>query len=203
MAVNILLLLIGMLVPDQHEADFLNLYVFFGKIACGKSFLAEKWAGHNDCPYLNSDVIRKELVGIKSNSRQKEALNAGIYSPEHSRKTYDELLRRAKDVIAVGQDCAIDASFMSPAERQRVVGLFSKSSIIWFILCECSEDVVKQRLQIRSLDENAVSDGRWEIYKQQTERFKAPDDIDPRYLIRIDTNKDIGLLVTELGSYIN
>ena len=92
---------------------------------------------------------------------------------------------------------------MSPEERQRVVALFSKRSIVWFILCECSEDVVKQRLQLRSLDENAVSDGRWEIYKQQTERFKAPNDIEPRYLIKIDTNKDIGLLVTELESYIN
>lgn len=196
-------MLIGMLVPDKHQANIVNLYVFFGKIACGKSFLAAKWAEHNGCTYFNSDIIRKELVGVKPNSRQSEPLNSGIYSPEYSRKTYDELLRRAKDVTVGGQDCAIDASFMSQEERQRVVALFSKSSVVWFILCECSEDVVKQRLQLRSLDENAVSDGRWEIYKQQTETFKAPNDIQPRYLIKIDTNKDIGLLVTELESYIN
>ena len=192
-----------MLVPDRHEAEIVNLYVFFGKIACGKSFLAERWATHAGCSYFNSDVIRKELVGVKPNSRQADALNAGIYSPDHTRKTYDELLRRAKNVVDGGQECVVDASFMAPEERQLVVTLFSEKSYVWFILCDCDEEVVKQRLDIRYFDENTVSDGDWEIYKQQTKRFKTPDDIDPRYLIKIDTNKDIGLLITELESYIN
>lgn len=203
MPANILSLLIGMLVLDKQEADIVNLYVFFGKIACGKSFLAARWAEHVGCPYFNSDVIRKELVGVKPNSRQNEAINAGIYSPEHSRKTYAELLRRAKNVMDGGQACAIDASFMSSEERRRVSMLLSENANVWFILCDCDEDVVKQRLQTRSLDEDAVSDGRWEIYKQQTKEFITPDDIEPCNLIMIDTNKDIGLLVTELESYIN
>jgi len=40
-------------------------YVFFGMVATGKSYLAKAWAERLGGLYLNSDVVRKELAGLK------------------------------------------------------------------------------------------------------------------------------------------
>ena len=47
---------------------------------------------------------------------------------------------------------------------------------------------MKERIAIRAQDPNAVSDGRWEIYLKQKERFKHPDELDSSELITINTD---------------
>ena len=77
-----------------------EVWVFFGLIASGKSYLAEAWADRHGFAHYNSDQIRKELAGASSVSGRGEAPNQGIYTPEFSRRTYDELLQRAGVALA-------------------------------------------------------------------------------------------------------
>ena len=73
------------------------LLVFFGMIATGKSSLAAAFARKWGCSYYNSDIVRKELAGLAPDSRQITGVDAGIYTREFSRRTYDTLLSRAQN----------------------------------------------------------------------------------------------------------
>ena len=78
------------------------IYIFFGLIASGKSFLAERFAAERGLPYFNSDRVRKELAGIAATDRRPAGMGEGIYTPELSAKTYQALLDRAEEALQQG-----------------------------------------------------------------------------------------------------
>lgn len=178
------------------------LIVFFGMIATGKSYLASAWAKQFDCPYYNSDRVRKELAGITPETSQQEDVGKGIYTPEFSRRTYDALLDHADTHFSVNtQGCVVlDGSYQSWAERDLVRKRFAAQVRIVFVHCSCSERVVKERLAIRADDPDAVSDGNWKIYQEQKERFQALTDEEQAVLI--DTNASLDELIVEVNEKI-
>ncbi len=177
------------------------LYIFFGLVASGKSTLAGAFAERHHYPYYNTDRVRKELAGIVATSRRAEPLGRGIYSREFTEKTYTELLSRArKDLEAGAVAVVLDGSYSRRGDRDRVRELGRELGIEpIFILCFCSEEETRRRLDRRARDPNAVSDGRWEIYVSQVERFEPPDELAPSSLIRLDTEQEPDALLTELG----
>ncbi len=180
-----------------------KLTVFFGLIASGKSTLAEAWALETGARYVNSDRVRKELAGLAANAPQKASFAAGIYSPEFSRKTYDVLLSRAEAELGDKHAVVLDGSYQSRAERARVCDLARRQGArLLFVLCRCPEVVMKERMDRRAQDPNAVSDGRWEIYLQQKERFEAPEELEPSELITIDTEAPVSTLLDRLRAQV-
>lgn len=177
-----------------------RLYVFFGMIATGKSYLASEWAGRKKCLYLNSDIVRKELAGLPKVRKAPAALDDGIYAHAFTQFTYDELLHRAEMALAgYGSGCVVlDASYQDSKERNRILRVFNGRCRLLFIYCTCSDGTVKNRLEQRALDPMAVSDGRWEIYLRQKERFDSPNEIPVQQLIRLDTEKSLEELITEM-----
>lgn len=178
------------------------VFVFFGLSGSGKSYLGRKWAELNGLHYSNSDEVRKDLVGLQSQSRQWVDYNAGIYSPEFTRKTYDALIDLARFEVQAGKDCVIDATYTSAAERDLVVEQLALLADIVFVLCRCSEEVVKKRFDIRASDPEAASDGRWIIYREQKKRFVAPEKIRDSKLIVIDTDENIDVLLDQLAAAV-
>jgi hypothetical protein len=176
-----------------------EVWVFFGLIASGKSYLAEAWAVRHGFAHLNSDRIRKELAGPAALSGRGAPPNQGIYTPEFSRRTYDELLQRAAAPLAAGQSVLLDASYQSRAERDLVrnwaAGL---SAQVYFVQCICPEEEVKRRLGLRAADPDAASDGRWEILQVQKSRFECPDELAGAQLVTLTTDRPVGVLMAEL-----
>ena len=175
------------------------LIVFFGMIATGKSYLASAWAKQFGVPYYNSDRVRKELAGITPETGQQEEVGRGIYTPEFSRRTYDTLLDRADEHFrADKQNCVVlDGSYQSLEERDLVRKRFAGQVQIVFVHCSCRERVVRERLAIRADDPDAVSDGNWEIYLAQKERFHALTE--GGQAIVIDTDAPLDALVAEVN----
>ena len=175
------------------------LLIFFGMIATGKSYLASAWAKQFALPYYNSDRVRKELAGLRPESDQKEEVDKGIYTPEFSRRTYDALIDNARHCFAQQKKgCVVlDGSYQALAERNLVREQLQGMVEIVFVHCTCSEQVVRQRLEIRANDPNAVSDGNWEIYKAQKKRFEGlTGDEDA---ITIDTDAPLKHLVAQVN----
>ena len=170
-----------------------RVYIFFGMIATGKSSLARIWATQQGCLYLNSDVVRKELAGVKREIRIPADPDDGIYAPEFTRQTYDELLRRSEMALANDAGCCIvlDASYQFVEERMRLNRFFDGRYRLLFIYCTCSEVTVKKRLALRAHDQNAVSDGRWEIYLRQKQRFNLPNELPEGQLIWMNTERSL------------
>lgn len=174
------------------------LFVFFGLIASGKSTLGQAFAEKNAMRYYNSDVVRKELAGkLAADGRQAE-FDQGIYTKTFTEKTYSELLKQAEKDLGNGISVILDASYQDPDERLRVRKLAEKMALpLYFVLCLCPEDEMKRRMEIRARDPKAVSDGRWEIYLKQKERYRPPAELPPGSLITIDTTDAVeNLLVT-------
>lgn len=180
-----------------------RIFVFFGLIATGKSTLAEAWARKIDCVWLNSDRVRKEIAGLLPRTARQERVDQGIYSTEFTRRTYDALLDRGAGEIRAGHSVVLDASFQSISERQRVRDLACRLGVkAYFILCVCPESEMKRRMAERARDPLAVSDGRWEIYLSQKERFAAPTELATAELITINTEQPLSELLPLLNKSI-
>ena len=176
------------------------LYVFFGMIATGKSTISQAWAWHKQVRCYNSDWVRKELAGINPTESQRETVDAGIYTREFSQKTYRTLHERAEARLQQGDSVILDASYQYALDRQNVRDLAKRlNSQVYFILCQCPEDVMKQRMDLREKDPSAVSDGRWEIYMKQKKRFEPPGELLTSELITIDTQTPLEELLDELA----
>jgi uncharacterized protein len=179
------------------------LLVFFGMIATGKSYLASAWAQQFKLPYYNSDRVRKELAGISAVRDQQEEVNRGIYTPEFSRRTYETLIEKAKTHFTDNNSACVvlDGSYQSFAERDLLRKEFAKQTCVIFVHCSCSEQVVKERLAIRAIDPNAVSDGNWKIYKAQKKSFQELSAGEKA--IAIDTDASIKDLVAQINAQLS
>jgi hypothetical protein len=176
-----------------------NIWVFFGLIATGKSTLAAAWAARHGMAHFNSDRLRKELTGLAPPGRPEESLDQGIYSEEFTRRTYDALLARAERQCLANRAVVLDASYQRRSERDRVRALAARLGVdVFFILCNCAEAEIMRRLEIRSRDRGAVSDGRPEIYLAQKERFESPWELDETRLVKLSTDQDLNYLLDEL-----
>lgn len=177
--------------------------MFFGLIATGKSTLAAKWAAKHGMAYFNSDRIRKDLAGLDVIAGRQESLDRGIYSREFTRRTYDALLAKAEEECARGRSVALDASYQSRDERDRLRAVAGRLQVdVLFIRCHCPEDEIMRRLAIRDRDPEAVSDGRAAIYLIQKERFEDPEELAGHQLVNLSTVGDPDDLPVKLDNIL-
>ncbi|MEO0067707.1 MAG: AAA family ATPase [candidate division WOR-3 bacterium] len=165
------------------------LLVVFGLPGVGKSFLAQRIAQRTLAMHLLSDSIRKQICGVGFSERRSFEFGRGIYAPEVTERTYDEMFRRAEVFLRAGQSVILDATFLSRERRGRCQDLAKKLKVKpLFVLVECPERVVVQRLKRRA-DAKGFSDADIEVYRRMKEEFKPPE---PNgNLIRVDTSQPI------------
>ena len=75
------------------------IIIVTGLIGTGKTTLAEAAGKGLGCEVLSSDVIRKQLANVPLTERHYDKFDGGIYSPEFTQKTYDELFSRARILL--------------------------------------------------------------------------------------------------------
>ena len=149
-----------------------HLVVIFGLIGTGKTSLAKELAKQTGWPLLSSDEIRKTLQGIAPTTRKWEPFEKGIYTKGMSRKTYLKMRTEAKRLLEQGQSVILDGSYKRQSERLTLMDLAEKTGArIQFFECRAPLKIIRQRLEQRSLELKAVSDGRWEIFKYQRQDF--------------------------------
>jgi predicted kinase len=177
-----------------------RIYVFFGMVASGKSTLARSFADRHGMPYYNTDRVRKELAGLAPTSRRPDGINQGIYTKEFTRRTYQAMLEMAaKDLGEGRRGVVLDGSYHHRQERDRVRRMASGLGVDGvFIQCVCGDEEVKRRLEKRSFDPESVSDGRWEIYRNQKMTFEPPNELSPAELVVLHTDKEVAALLQDL-----
>lgn len=167
-----------------------RLIVVMGLPGVGKSYFAERLANRINAHHLRTDFIRKELAGISLEEFKGTGFEKGIYSTQMSKKTYNELFRRAEEYLLKGKTCILDATFQKSNGRNRAVDLAKRLDIEpLFIHCVCPEKIVLKRMEKRS-KEISASDATPKIYYKMREVFRPPSRRLPN-LIRVDTSGDI------------
>ncbi len=178
------------------------IVVIFGLMGTGKTTLAKALAQATGWPVVHSDAVRKRLAGLEPTIPVLEEFGQGIYSESFSRRTYAEMLRQARQHLRKAPAVILDGSYKRAAERERL----RQAAREWgakalFVYCECSREIVRERLTRRRANAAAISDGRLELLDIQAEDFDPPDDKD-RPLLRLDTGKDLYEVQAEVRDFL-
>jgi aminoglycoside phosphotransferase family enzyme/predicted kinase len=160
-----------------------RLLVTSGVVGSGKSTVARAAAGRLGAIVVRTDAVRKRLAGLAPTERGA----AEIYTPAMSRRTYDECLRLAAEMLAAGWPVIVDGTFSTAAERARARALASRSGVpMTTIWCDAPDAVLADRLWRRAADPGEVSDAGPELLTGHRERYEDPAS-EPD-AIRVDTS---------------
>jgi len=133
------------------RAGAATLVLIGGLPGTGKSTLAGILAGRLGCTVLSSDRIRKELAGLPPLQHAAAPYGAGIYTPFFTERTYQELLHRAAQLLAVGELVIADASWMSAAHRAAAAALAGQASAdLIQIQCTAPPALAARRVSTRA-----------------------------------------------------
>lgn len=149
------------------------LVITTGLTGSGKSFVADRLGKRLGIAPLRSDVLRKEIHGLGTTEHRLDKFGEGIYTPKATEQTYRLLLEKARRAVERGESVILDASFMRFQDRMDA-GKTARRAGARFRIIECiaPHEVLRQRLEARMADPREPSDGRWEIFQEQRERFE-------------------------------
>ena len=100
---------------------------------------------------LNSDRIRKELVGIPAEQKSPAPYEAGIYGRSWTERTYKELLRRAAELLSHGESVIADASWISADRRAAAAAIADGAAAnIVQLHCTAPAEVTARRMSSRT-----------------------------------------------------
>ncbi len=174
------------------------LVLMSGVTGSGKSTIASALAPLLAGRIISSDVVRKELAGISPVEHRYIPYGSGIYSPERTRQTYQEMLRRAEPVLQGGGCAILDAAFLRGEERIRArdVALRHGSRAV-VVECVAPFEVTLRRLAERQAGVS-VSDGRAEILERQLPDVEAVAEFAEEDHLRINVSRPLGDILEEI-----
>jgi uncharacterized protein len=163
------------------------LFVTVGLTGTGKTTVSNALARRLGLTVLSSDIIRKQLAGVPLTERHHSEPDTGLYTAEMSQKTYARLFAEAEALLKSGQPVVLDATFIKSADRQKALDLAHRTGAdVRIVESRLDEAHVKERLEQRARG-NSISDGRWEIYEPQKNKFEPISEVEPRQHFVVDT----------------
>lgn len=144
------------------------MLVMSGLSGSGKSSVARRLGAAYNAKVILSDIVRKTLAGVSLTGQRPEGFGGGIYTPEMTRRTYDEMFRQAKEEISAGRNVVVDAAFLRKEERIQARKIAEDMSADFYMIeCVCSDDEVRRRLDRRVRSGSSPSDATFETYLMQ------------------------------------
>lgn len=164
------------------------LVVVYGLMGSGKTsiatFLRESLGWH----LLSTDGVRKQIAGVGEDTRVWVPYGEGLYSSEMNRRTYDEVCRRAENLLRAGFPVAVDGAFKRQSERRPVIELARRADArLLFLEAVCEPQVQRRRLAARQRYDTR-SDGRVELMEIQRRDFEPPGDDDAERFAQVATD---------------
>lgn len=172
------------------------LLVVRGLSGTGKSTVAASMSEALGCDCLQTDVIRREIFGLASNSGD---FNSGRYTKENRTRVYDELFRRAREYLSQGTSVILDGSFLAAEQRRQALQIAAESQAIGVLIhCVCPSELAQQRVCDRRRSRESVSDIRPEMLDRQRLADEADEASWPVW--EINTSQS---LASSLSSFYN
>jgi hypothetical protein len=149
------------------------LLVVCGLSGTGKSTVSEQLARTGYGRALSTDRIRKELHGAAPAERRTAPFEAGIYSPDATRRTYTALADRAETLLRSGHSVIADGTCSQAWQRELLISAAQRAGALRFFLeLTASPLRTRQRLELRERDPSTESDASWSIHLSQRARWE-------------------------------
>jgi hypothetical protein len=173
--------------------------VCMGRVASGKSTLAAALSHELGWRMISSDTLRKTLAGVPLHIRGDAASRAKLYAPEMTERTYDTMIRQAREIMDGGHGVILDATFSKRAFRDRLRTTLGNANMKW-IVAETDETTARQRLRQREAGHDVVSDARLGDHQMLDAAFEAPDELPPDASIHLSTAGNPAKVIQQLLS---
>lgn len=174
------------------------LLITHGFSGSGKSTLTKEVVKQLNGIRIRSDVERKRLYGFaptaktnpKANNRQE--LDAGIYTPEATTKTYAELTRLANLVLRACYPVTLDATNLKLAQRQQLIEVAQNLGLASLIISMgASEATLRRRIAKRlatAAENKEASEANLEVLEQQLANHDPLTEEELAYTVKVDTD---------------
>ncbi len=161
-----------------------GLVVVAGLSASGKSRLASLLSTRSGLRHLNSDAVRKRLVGVGPGARA----SAAAYGESFNRRTYEELGRLAQRELQCTGGVLVDATFRRAADRSAFLAALGGLPAGSVVECRAPLSVRLERARRRLGDTAAVSDADADVVRLQADDGGLADDVpaDRHVVLRTD-----------------
>jgi aminoglycoside phosphotransferase family enzyme/predicted kinase len=159
-----------------------------GLSGSGKSIIAQALAEKTGAIRLRSDVERKRMGGLAPLDHSGSTLQAGIYTADLTRATYQRLLDLARGVANAGHAAIIDATFLKQWQRD----LFRQEALarripFGIVNVTAPEAVLRARIAARRDARGDASEADRAVLTQQLAQNDAMTAEDAALAVRIDT----------------
>jgi len=163
------------LAEHYTQLDQPALILMHGFSGSGKTVISGKLAPKLNAIRIRSDVERKRLNGLSTDSNASAAISAGIYSQEMTELTYGHLADLAKKLLSSGFTVIIDATFLKQDQRTR----FSHLADNWLILdITANESDLRNNIEQRKQEADA-SDADLKVLAHQLESHEPITEGEP------------------------
>ncbi|TNE91559.1 MAG: hypothetical protein EP330_04965 [Deltaproteobacteria bacterium] len=138
----------------------------------GKTTVSRMIATHLTAEHVRSDVVRKQLAGLDPLDDAADAPDQGLYTPEHTERTYAEVLRLARRALTDGRPVVVDATWSTEARRAPLTALATELGVPFdLVVCTLDEAVCARRMAARHGD---ASDADFAIHALAAQRWEKP-----------------------------
>ncbi len=169
-----------------------------GRIASGKSTLAQALGEELGWTVYSSDYLRKKMAGFPLYERSSAGARKRLYSEKMTERTYDRLLAAAAEQLKRGNSVILDATFARRKQRELLVERCGKCGVTWRILeAQAGSAAVKKRLRTREARPNEVSDARLEDYAALTRLYEPPRELPAARCVKVGTTRRLDQTVTK------
>lgn len=161
-----------------------------GRIASGKSTVAQQLANELGWPVFSSDELRKTLVGVPLTIRTTPELRAKVYSNRTTEQTYEQLLEKGLAALAAHNGVVLDATFSSREKRDVLREKCVKAGLrLQVIELEANLEEIVKRLKAREESTAEISDARLENLEKLSAAYEPPTELGE--LIKVSTSNGV------------
>jgi aminoglycoside phosphotransferase family enzyme/predicted kinase len=173
-----------------------RLLLMHGYSGSGKSWLAERLAAVLPAIRVRSDVERKRLVGLAAHAATGSGIGAGLYASGMTERTYAELERIVRDLLATGEQVIVDAAFLLRGQRAPFLRLAAELGAPCAILdCTAQRNVLEARIRERRRDASEADIAVLAHQERTGEPLRADE---PAVVVRTDEEVPIAALVQRI-----
>lgn len=182
------------------------LLINHGLSGSGKSYISGKILEKFAAIRIRSDIERKRLFQASQNENAHDAIDAGIYTADATRQTYQQLVKIAKILLTAGYPVIVDAANLKQQQRQLFTDL-AKSLQIPFMIIDyhASEVTLRQRIKKRAQQQDDVSDATLAVLEQQLKERELLIGAEQPFVIQIasDAAIEIDAIVDKIRAQLN
>lgn len=168
-----------------------QVFVLMGRVASGKSSLADRLSQETGWRVVSSDTIRKRRAGVPLCYRGTPEERSLLYEGGATSATYDELSRQTLKVLGEGKSVVVDATFAKRDHRAKLSEMVHEAGyqLAW-MEAQVSAPQTLERLRSRELRADVISDARAEDFEMLNQAFEEPMELPPADLMRLRTEGD-------------